>query len=106
MVNNVIVKLKSIGLNVYEGHGLNNNFCGNKSNIPINCINGHNYSINPVNLVGPDSVDVRYLPSIENFKFKAEKLYLNKTTSLYTGLIKPKIKLIFTLIKKNLTKMD
>lgn len=101
MANNVVVNAKSIGLNEYEGHGLYDIVCGNKSNIPINYVTGDNHSINPVNFVVLDSVDVGYLPSIKNIKYEAEKLYSNKTTSLYTGLIKPKDQIDVALIKSN-----
>lgn len=101
MANNVVVNAKSIGLNEYEGHGLYDIVCGNKSNIPINYVTGDNHSINPVNFVVLDSVDVGYLPSIKNIKHEAEKLYSNKSTSLYTGLIKPKDQIDVLLIKSN-----
>ena len=101
MANNVVVNAKSIGLNEYEGHGLYDIVCGNKSNIPINYVTGDNHSINPVNFVVLDSVDVGYLPSIKNINHEAEKLYSNKITSLYTGLIKPKDQIDVLLIKSN-----
>jgi hypothetical protein len=99
MANNVVVNAKSMGLNEYEGHGLYDIICGNKSNISINYVTGDNHSINPVNFVVLDSVDVGYLPSIKNIKHEAEKLYSNKATSLYTGLIKPKDQIDVSLIK-------
>ena len=101
MANNVVVNAKSIGLNEYEGHGLYDIVCGNKSNIPINYVTGDNHSINPVNFVVLDSVDVGYMPSIKNIKSEAEKLYSHKSPSLYTGLIKPKAQIDVALIKSN-----
>ena len=101
MANNVVVNAKSIGLNEYEGHGLYDIVCGNKSNIPINYVTGDNHSINPINFIVLDSVDVGYLPSIKNIKHEAEKLYSNKPISQYTGLIKPKAQIDSSLIKSN-----
>jgi len=101
MANNVVVNAKSIGLNEYEGHGLYDIVCGNKSNIPINYVTGDNHSINPINFVVLDSVDVGYLPSIKNIKHETEKLYSNKPISLYTGLIKPKDQIDSSLINSN-----
>ena len=99
MANNVVVNAKSIGLNEYEGHGLYDIVCGNKSNIPINYVTGDNHSINPINFIVLDSVDVGYLPSIKNIKHEAKKLYSNKPISQYTGLIKPKAQIDSSLIK-------
>lgn len=101
MANNIVVNAKSIGLNEYEGHGLYDIVCGNKSNIPINYVTGDNHSINPVNFVVLDSVDVGYLPSIKNVKHESEKLYSNKATSLYTGIITPNDQIDVGLIKSN-----
>ena len=101
MANNIVVNAKSIGLNEYEGHGLYDIVCGNKSNITINYVTGDNHSINPVNFVVLDSVDVGYLPSIKNVKHESEKLYSNKSTSLYNGLITPKGQIDVDLIKSN-----
>jgi hypothetical protein len=101
MANNVVVNAKSIGLNEYEGHGLYDIVCGNKSNIPINYVTGDNHSINPINFVVLDSVNVGYLPSIKNIKYEAEKLYSNKPVSQYTGLIRPKAQIDSSLIKSN-----
>ena len=101
MANNVVVNAKSIGLNEYEGHGLYDLLCGNKSNISINFVTGDNHSGNPINFVTLDSVDIGYLPSIKNIKHEAEKLYSHKIPSLYTGLIQPKDQIDVPLIKSN-----
>lgn len=101
MANNVVVNAKSIGLNEYEGHGLYDIICGNTSNIPINYVTGDNHSINPINFVVLDSVDVGYLPSIKNIKHEAEKLCSNKPISEYTGLIKPQTQIDRSLITSN-----
>lgn len=101
IANHVVVNAKSIGLNEYEGHGLYDIICGNKSNISINYVTGDNHSINPINFVVLDSVDVGYLPSIKNIKHEAEKLCSNKPISEYTGLIQPKTQIDHLLITSN-----
>ena len=101
MANNMVVNVKSIGLNEYEGHGLYDIVCGNKSNIPINYVTGDNHSINPINFIVLDSVDVGYLPSIKNIKYEAEQLCSNKPIAQYTGLIKAKTQIDISLIKSN-----
>lgn len=99
IANHVVVNAKTIGLNEYEGHGLYDIVCGNKSNISINYVTGDNHSINPVNFVVLDSVDVGYIPSIKNIKHEAEKLSSHKCPSTYTGIIKPKAQIDVALIK-------
>jgi TnpA family transposase len=99
MANNVVVNARSMGLNEYEGHGLYDIVCGNKSNILINYVTGDNHSINPVNFVVLDSVDVGYMPNIKNIKYEAEKLYSHNCPSMYTGVIKPKAQIDVPLIK-------
>ena len=101
MANNIVVNSKTIGLNEYEGHGLYDIVCGNKSNINIDYVTGDNHSINPINFVILDSVDVGYLPSIKNIKHEAEKLCSNKPVTQYTGLITPKTQINSSLIKSN-----
>jgi hypothetical protein len=64
-------------------------------------VTGDNHSINPINFIVLDSVDVGYLPSIKNIKHEAEKFYSNKPISQYTGLIKPKAQIDSSLIKSN-----
>jgi TnpA family transposase len=99
VANHVVINVRSIGLNEYEGHGLYDIVCGNKSNIAINYVTGDNHSINPVNFVVLDSVDIGYLPSIKNIKGEAEKLYSHKYSSICKGLIKPKGQIDVALIK-------
>lgn len=100
VANHVVVNAKSIGLNEYEGHGLYDIICGNKSNIPINYVTGDNHSINPVNFVVLDSVNVGYLPSIKNIEDSAKKLYSVQSISKYKdSTIKPIAQINVDLIK-------
>lgn len=69
-------------------HGLYDIICGNESNISINYVTGDNHSLNPINFVVLNSVDIGYLPSIKNIKNTAETLYSTNNPSTYEGLIK------------------
>jgi TnpA family transposase len=100
VANHVVVNANTIGLNEYEAHGLYDIVYGNKSNIPINYVTGDNHSINPVNFVVLDSINVGYLPSIKNIKKEANKLYSHKDLLAYEGsIITPKAKIDTGLIK-------
>ncbi|WP_342269929.1 Tn3 family transposase [Rickettsia endosymbiont of Orchestes rusci] len=99
VANHVVVNARCIGLNEYEGHGLYDIVCGNKSNIAINYVTGDNHSINPVNFVVLDSVDIGYLPSIKNIKDEAKKLYSHMYHSTCKGAVKPKGQIDVALIK-------
>jgi TnpA family transposase len=89
VANHVVVNAKNIGLNEYEGHGLYDIVQGNKSDVPIDYITGDNHSLNPLNFVVLDSVDISYVPSIKNIAGAAEKLYSRKPISDYSGIITP-----------------
>lgn len=99
--NYVTVNSKTIGLNEYEGHGLYDIIYGNKSGIEIEYVTGDSHSLNPINFVVLDSVNIGYLPSIKNIKEAAENIYSSRDTAYYSGLIKPKAKINKQLIKSN-----
>jgi hypothetical protein len=66
IANFVPVNAKNIGLNEYEGHSLYDMIYGNKTDIDINMVTGDNHSLNKLNFVVLDSIDVSYVPSIKN----------------------------------------
>ena len=101
VANHVVVNSKTIGLNSYEGHGLYDLIYGNNSDITIDYATGDNHSLNPVNFVVLDSIDVGYLPSIKNIEGAAENIYSPKATTNYTGLIQPKDQIKKSLITSN-----
>jgi TnpA family transposase len=103
VANHVVVNSKTIGLNDYEGHGLYDIVFGNKSDIEIDYVTGDNHSLNPINFVVLDSIDVGYLPSIKNIKESAKDIYSTRDPSYYDGLIKPKAQINKSLIKSNKT---
>lgn len=90
IANFVAVNAKNIGLNEYEGHSLYDIIDGNKTDIDINMVTGDNHSLNKLNFVTLDSIDVDYVPSIKNVREAADDLYAAKPIENYSGLIKPK----------------
>ena len=75
IANFVAVNARNIGLNEYEGHCLYDMVYGNKTDIDIHSVTGDNHSLNKLNFVALDSIDVNYLPSIKNIRKAAEVIY-------------------------------
>ena len=90
VANFVAVNAKNIGLNEYEGHSLYDVIYGNKTDIDINLVTGDNHSLNQLNFVMLDSIDVDYVPSIKDVKEAANNLYSAKSIDNYSGIIRPK----------------
>jgi TnpA family transposase len=90
IANYVAVNAKNIGLNEYEGHSLYDMIYGNKTDIDIHMVTGDNHSLNKLNFVTLDSIDVDYVPSIKNVREAADDLYATQPLDNYTGVIKPK----------------
>ena len=63
---------------------------GNKTNIDIDMVTGDNHSLNKLNFVVLDSINVEYTPSIKNVREAANDLYSVKSPGDYTGLLRPK----------------
>lgn len=99
IANFVAVNAKNIGLNEYEGHSLYDMIYGNKTDIDINMVTGDNHSLNKLNFVVLDSIDVAYVPSIKNVRDAADDLYSAKPPESYTGLIQPKDQININRIK-------
>lgn len=89
VANFVAVNAKNIGLNEYEGHCLYDVIYGNKTDITIDMVTGDNHSLNKLNFVILDSIDVDYVPSIKDIKEAANDLCSVKEPDNYTGLIRP-----------------
>lgn len=62
IANFVAINAKNIGLNEYEGHSLFDMIYGNKTDIDIDMITGDNHSLNQLNFVALDAIDVEYVP--------------------------------------------
>ncbi|HCB1913183.1 TPA: Tn3 family transposase, partial [Citrobacter amalonaticus] len=90
IANYVAVNAKNIGLNEYEGHSLYDMVYNNKTDIDIHMVTGDNHSLNQLNFVTLDSIDVDYVPSIKNVRSAADDLHATQPLDNYTGLIKPK----------------
>ena len=90
IANYVAVNAKNIGLNEYEGHSLYDMIYGNKTDIGIHMVTGDNHSMNKLNFMTLDSIDVDYVPSIKNVREAADDLYAAKPLNNDTGIIKPK----------------
>lgn len=90
IANYVAVNAKNIGLNEYEGHSLYDMVYNNKTDIDIHMVTGDNHSLNQLNFVTLDSIDVDYVPSIKNVRSAADGLHAAQPLDNYTGLIKPK----------------
>ena len=99
IANFVAVNAKNIGLNEYEGHSLYDMIYSNKTDIDIDMVTGDNHSLNQLNFITLDSIDVDYVPSIKNVREAANDLYSVKPPDDYTGLIKPKAKINVDRIK-------
>lgn len=90
LANYVAVNAKNIGLNEYEGHSLYDMIYNNKTDIDIHMVTGDNHSLNKLNFVTLDSIDVDYVPSIKNVRDAADDIYTAKPLDYDTGLLKPK----------------
>lgn len=90
IANFVAVNAKNIGLNEYEGHSLYDMIYNNKTDIDIDMVTGDNHSLNKLNFIALDSIDVDYAPSIKNVKEAANDLYSVKAPDKYTGILRPK----------------
>ncbi len=99
IANFVAVNAKNIGLNEYEGHSLYDMIYGNKTDIDIDMVTGDNHSLNKLNFVALDSIDVDYIPSIKNVREAANDLYSAVPPDIYTGAIQPTGKINIERIK-------
>jgi hypothetical protein len=88
VANFVAVNAKNIGLNEYEGHSLYDIIYNNKTNISIDMVTGDGHSMNKINFVILDSIDVDYVPSIKDIKESANDLYSVNSPEHYTGVIR------------------
>jgi TnpA family transposase len=99
IANFVAVNAKNIGLNEYEGHALYDMIYGNKTDIDIDMVTGDNHSLNQLNFIALDAIEVEYVPSIKNIREAADNLYSVKSPDAYSGLLQPKDKINVNRIK-------
>jgi len=93
IANCVAVNAKNMGPNEYEGHSLYDMVYGNKTDIDIDMVTGDNHSLNQLNFMVLDSIDVEYVPSIKNVREAANDLYSVKSPDDYKGILTPKSKI-------------
>ena len=89
IANFVAVNARNIGLNEYEGHCLYDMVYGNKTDIAIDSVTGDNHSLNKLNFVALDSIDVDYVPSIKNVREASEALYSVNCVEYGEGPLRP-----------------
>lgn len=96
LANYVAVNAKNMGLNEYEGHSLYDMIYNNKTDIDIDIdidihmVTGDNHSLNKLNFVTLDSIDVDYVPSIKSVWDAADNIYTTTPLNYDTGILKPK----------------
>lgn len=88
VANFVAVNAKNIGLNEYEGHALYDVIYGNQIDIDIPMLTGDNHSLNKLNFIILDAIDVAYVPNIKDVKEAANNLYSIKNPHSYNGFIR------------------
>ena len=88
-VNHIPVNAKNISPSDYEGHHLFDLLFGNKTNIPIDRVTGDGHSVNQINFVALDAIDINFIPNINDIHSEAEKLYSSEDPEKYTGFFKP-----------------
>ena len=99
IANFVAVNAKNIGLNEYEGHSLYDMIYSNKTDINIDMVTGDNHSLNQLNFIVLNSIDVDYVPSIKKVREAANDLYSVKSIDSYTGPLRPKAEININRIK-------
>ena len=81
---------KNIGLNEYEGHFLYDLIYGNETNIEIDMVTSDNHSLNKVNFVILNAINVQYVPGIKNIREAANNLYAVNPFNDDAAMIRPK----------------
>ncbi|MFL0937856.1 Tn3 family transposase [Vibrio parahaemolyticus] len=89
IANHVAVTASNLGLNEYEGHCLYDMVYGNKTDIDIHSVTGDNHSLNKINFVALDAIDVNYVPSIKNVREASESLFASHFVDNLEGPLRP-----------------
>jgi len=72
----------------------------NQSDIKVDAVTGDNHTLNQLNFIALDAINVEFVPSIKNIKKAAEDLYSVDDISNYSGIIKPTDRIKVNRIKK------
>lgn len=97
--NYISVNAKIIGPNEHESHHLYDVLYNNQTTVSIDMVTGDGHSINQTSFLTMDSIEIEFIPSINNIREAAEKLYSVNEPENYTGLIKPLNRIKQDLIK-------
>ncbi len=89
IANYVAVAVKNIGLNEYEGHHLYDMIYDNQSDVKVDAVTGNNHTLNQLNFIALDAINVDFIPNIKNLKKATEDLYSVDDIINYPGVIKP-----------------
>jgi TnpA family transposase len=73
--NGVAVNAKVIAPSEHESHHLYDLIYNNTNDINVDFVTGDNHSVNQINAVCLDSINVGFIPSVKNIKAEAERLY-------------------------------
>lgn len=98
-VNHIPVNAKVISPNDYEGHHLFDLLFNNKTDIRIDRVTGDGHSVNQINFMALDAIDIDFIPNINDLYAGAEKLYSSEDPEKYTGFLKPNKKINKALIQ-------
>ncbi len=99
IANYLAVNAKNIGLNEYEGSFLYDIISGNKTDIRIDMVTGDNHSLNQLNFLVLDSIDVEYVPSIKSIREASENLCAPEVKKYGEGFLQPKTGVDIDLIR-------
>ncbi|WP_150469027.1 Tn3 family transposase, partial [Cysteiniphilum sp. SYW-8] len=65
----------------------------------VTMLTGDNHTVNQINYVALDAIDIEFVPSIKNIREASNFLYCARDPDIYKGLISPKGKVDLALIK-------
>ena len=99
MANHVPINARLIGCNEHESHFAFDLVYNNTSQIKIDMLTGDNHTVNQINYVALDAIDIEFVPSIKNIREASNFLYCARDSDIYKGLISPKGKVDLALIK-------
>ena len=74
IANFVAVVAHNMSLNEYEGHMLYDMVSGNNTDITVDMVTGDNHSLNKLNFLILNSINVEFVPCIRNIKSAASEL--------------------------------
>jgi len=89
LVNHIPINAKAIGPHEHESHHLFDSLYNNPTNIPIDFMTGDQHSINQMNYIATDLIDIEFIPNIKQIRSEAEKIYCVGDPQNYNGFLTP-----------------